>query len=81
MLSIINLKIEKDYRLYSNDPETKECFEGTSFTPFNFDQLGISFDDEKINFYVTFDLSGACLSVDGTNVSFDHDEIQKYLNE
>jgi hypothetical protein len=81
LLSIINSKIEKDYKLYSNDPETKDCFEGASFTPFNFDQLGIYFDDDKINFSVTFGLSGACMSVDGTIVSFNFDEIQKYLNE
>ena len=80
MLSIINSKIEKDYKSYSNDPETKDCFEGASFTPFNFDQLAIDFDVNKINFNVTFGLSGACMSVDGTIISFNLDEIQNYLN-
>ena len=81
LLSIINSKIEKDYKSYSNDPETKDCFEGASFTPFNYDQLGIDFDVDKIYFNVTFGLGGACMSVDGTIVSFNLDEIQKYLNE
>ena len=81
LLSIINSKIENDYKSYSNDPETKDCFEGASFTPFNFDQLAIDFDVDKINFNVTFGLSGACMSVDGTIVSFNLYEIQKYLNE
>jgi hypothetical protein len=54
LLSIINSKIEKDYKSYSNDPETKDCFEGASFTPFNFDQLTIDFDVNKINFNVVF---------------------------
>jgi hypothetical protein len=81
LLSIINSKIEKDYKTYSNDSETKDCFEGTSFTPFEFDQLGIDFDVDKINFNVTFGLSGACMSVDGTIVSFTLEEIQKYLNK
>jgi hypothetical protein len=81
LLSIINSKIEKEYQSYSNDPETKDCFEDASFTPFKFDQLGIYFDEDKINFNVTFGLSGACMSVDGTIVSFKLDEIQKYLNE
>ncbi len=81
LLSIINSKIKKNYKSYSNEPETKDCFQGASFTPFNFDQLGIYFDDDKINFNVTFGLSGACMSVDGTIVSFNLDEIQKYLNE
>ncbi len=81
LLSIINSKIKKDYISYSNEPEAKDCFDGASFTPFNFDQLGIEFGDDYINFSVTFGLSGACMAVDGTGVSFNLDEIQKYLNE
>jgi hypothetical protein len=79
LLSIINSKIEKDYNSVYNDPETKDCFEEESFTPYNFDQLGITFSDDKINFEVTFGLAGACMSVDGTTVSFSLEEIQKYL--
>ena len=81
LLSIINKKIEKDYNSYSNDPETKECFEGISFTPFNFNELGIKFESNTIEFNVTFGLSGACMSVDGTTISMKLDKIQKYLNE
>ncbi len=81
LLSIINSKIEKDYISYSNDPETKDCFESASFTPFNFDELAIDFDVDTINFKVAFGLSGACMDVDGTIVSFNLDEIQKYLND
>jgi major membrane immunogen (membrane-anchored lipoprotein) len=81
LLSIINKKIEKDYNSYSNNPETKECFEGISFTPFNFNELGIKFESNTIEFNVTFGLSGACMSVDGTTISMKLDEIQKYLNE
>ncbi len=81
LLSIINSKIEKDYKSYSNDPENKDCFQGALFIPFNFDQLAIDFDFDKINFNVTFGLSGDCMHVDGTFVSFNLDEIQKYFNE
>jgi hypothetical protein len=81
LLSIINSKIEKDYKSYSNNPETKECFEGISFTPFNFGQLGIKFESNQIVFNVTFGLSGACMSVDGTTVSINLDEMQKYFND
>jgi hypothetical protein len=81
LLSIINSKIEHDYKSFSNDPESKICFEGSTFTPFSFDQLGIDFDDNKINFHVTFGLYGACMSVDGTIVSFELEKIQKYLND
>ena len=66
---------------FSNDPETKDCFEDASFKPYNFDQLGIDFDADEINFNVTFGLSGSCMSVDGTIVSFNFDEINKYMNQ
>jgi len=81
LLSIINSKIEKDYKSYSIYPETKDCFEGLSFKPFNFNQLTIDFDVDKINFNVTFGLGSSCMSADGTIVSFNLDEIQKFLNE
>ena len=81
LLSIINNKIQKDYISYSNNLETKDCFEGISFTPFNFNELGIEFESNTIEFNVTFGLIGACMSVDGTTISMKLDEIQKYLNE
>ena len=81
LLSLINSEIEKVYDSDSIDPETKDCFDGEPFAPFSFEQMGIDFEDDKINFNVTFGLSGACMSVDGTTVSFSLDEIKRYLNE
>lgn len=81
LLSIINSIIKKDYMSFSNDPETRDCFEGASFMPYNFEQFGIDFDANGINFHVTFGLSSACMSVDGTIVSFNFDELKKYLNQ
>ena len=80
LLSIINSKIETDYAAFANDAETKDCFEGATFAPFELDQLGIDFDADKINFNVSFGLSAACMSVDGTTVSFNLDDIEAYLN-
>lgn len=81
LLRLINYKIEKDYNQFSNDPETKDCFTISTFNSFNFDQLQISFDDNKINFGCYFGLGGACRSVDGTSVSFTFEELGKYLND
>jgi hypothetical protein len=81
LLSIVNDEIEKEFYAYYNNPEIKHCFEGISFTPFNFDQIGISFNSNKIDFHVTFGLCLACMAVDGTVVSFDLDEMQKYIEE
>ena len=80
-LSLINSKIEKDYLLFSNDPDTKDCFNGDQFTPFDFEQLGIIFDDNNIIFNVYFGLSSACMSVDGTIISFELSDIQKFIND
>jgi hypothetical protein len=81
LLSIVNAKIEKDYMSFYNDPESRDCFDGASFMPYTIDQLGIEFSTYGINFNVAFGLSGACMSVDGTKVSFNFDEIRKYLKE
>ena len=80
LLSLINAKIKKEYDLYAHDPESSECFDQMSFVPFTFEQLGIDFDNNSINFNVTFGLSGACSSVDGTGIAFSLDEIKQYLN-
>ncbi|TAF64605.1 MAG: hypothetical protein EAZ55_11125 [Cytophagales bacterium] len=79
LLALINGKIKKDYESYANDPQTKSCFDGKPFTPFTFDQLGISFDSDKISFNASFGLSSACMSVDGSIVSFDWGEMQTYI--
>jgi hypothetical protein len=51
-----------------------------SFVPFTFEQLGIDFDNNSINFNVTFGVGGACSSVDGTGITFSLDEIKQYMN-
>ena len=82
LLSIINSKIEKDYIESSNYPDAKDCFEGFSFTPFNYDQIGISFNDNnEIQFTVVFGLCDACRCYDLSFVSFNLDEIQEYLSD
>ncbi len=81
LLTTINQKIQKDYIVFSTDPESKDCFDSVAPPKFSFDELFIDFRDGKINFSVTFGLSSACMSVDGTTVSFTLDEIQQYLNE
>ena len=50
-----------------------------SLVPFTFEQLGIDFDNNTINFYVTFGLSGACMSVDGASIAFSLHNIKQYL--
>jgi len=79
LLYLINEKIKKEFNLLANDLESKDCFEGISLDPFSFDQIGIEFADNSINFCVTFGLPGVCMAVDGTSISFKLDEIQKFL--
>lgn len=80
LLSLINAKIKKEYDLYAQDPESSDCFDQMSFVSFTFEQLGIDFDNNAINFNVTFGVSGACSSVDATSIAFSLNEIKQYLN-
>ncbi len=79
LLDIINKKIQKEYAIaYKTDPK---CF--TSKTPptFDFKNLGIEFQDGKMNFYATFNYTNEnCKFLYGyTSVDFEADEIQPYL--
>ena len=81
LLAIINQKIKETYDEYSNNSETKDCFDGFTLTEFSFDDLGISFNDTGIDFSISFGLSGACLSLDGAIISIKLAEIKVYLNK
>ena len=80
LLSIINTRIKKDYDAYANEDERSECFQGHSFTPFGFEEMGIEFEGNQISFHVRFGLSSACMSADGTIVFMTLQEIEPYLN-
>ena len=80
LLSIINSKLEKIFIDGSKNSEDEDCFNDQTFKPFTFDQLGISFDQDKIEFNASFGLSFACLAADGNTISFNLTEIKKYLD-
>ncbi len=80
LLKLINQKIKIDFEDYATNPETKDCFEGLIFSNYSFNDLGIEFDDNKINFNVWFDVYGYCFSVSSTTVSFSLEEIKPYFN-
>jgi hypothetical protein len=80
LLSIINSKLEKIFIDGSKNSEDKDCFDDKTFKPFTFDQLGITFDQDKIEFNASFGLSFACLAVDGNTISFNLTEIKRYLD-
>jgi hypothetical protein len=79
LLSMVNAKIENDYKLFVRDPENAPCFEGFTYSPYTFEQMGITFEDNQILFQVTFGLPSLCMSLDGTIVTFGLADIQKYL--
>ena len=80
LLSLINKRIKKDYDAYANEVERGECFQGHSFSPFDFEDMGIEFEGNQISFHVRFGLSSACMSADGTIVFMPLQEIEPYLN-
>ena len=80
LVTIINKEIQEDFRKFSSDSATKECFIGVDSIPeYEMNDFEISFNDNDIWFEVHWDLSAVCRSVDGTIVSFNIKEIQKYL--
>jgi hypothetical protein len=82
LLKLINQKIKEDYLKLSSDPETKECFEGAEpIREFKMDELRIGFETDQLVFHLEFGLPSACLSVDGTSVSFKLQEVEPYLNK
>jgi hypothetical protein len=79
LLAKINARISRDYNQYSRDPEYRDCFEGSSPRTYDFEDLGIEFSQGEVHFHVSFDLSSACLSVDGTTVTLSLEDLQAYL--
>lgn len=77
--SKINERIKKEYESFWGDANSVDCFQGFSFRPFEFDEIGIGFDGNKFNFNVTLGLPEYCRAFDGTIVSFSDDEIKNYL--
>lgn len=79
LLKLINQKIKIDFDEYATNPETKDCFEGVTFTNYTYENLGIEFTDDKVNFNVWFDVFEYCFNVSSTTVSFSIEEIKPYL--
>jgi hypothetical protein len=80
LVSIINERIQKDFKNFSSDSTDKECFAGLDSIPeYKMNDFEISFQKNEIWFEVNWGLTGACRAVDGTIVSFKLSEIQKYL--
>ena len=80
LVSIINKRIQKDFKKFSTDTLTKECFTNIKFIPkYLMDDFEITFQKNEIWFEVNWRLSLVCLSVGGTAIPFKLAEIQKYL--
>ena len=81
LLSLINQNIQSDFKKFSTDPDTKDCFISHDTIPkYEMNELGISFYGDEIWFSVDFGLSGYCMNVGGTVVSFKLTKIKNYLN-
>jgi hypothetical protein len=79
LLKLINKKIKMDFDDYATNPETKDCFEGVTFTYYTYENLGIEFNDDKVDFNVWFDVFEYCFNVSSTTVSFSIEELKPYL--
>ncbi len=79
LLVLINQKIKIDFDEYTTNPDTKDCFEGVSFTNYTYENLGIEFVDDNVDFNAWFDVAGYCSNVSSTTVSFSIEEIKPFL--
>jgi hypothetical protein len=80
LVSIINDRIQKDYKEDLADPRVKECLDGLDSIPkYKMDDFEISFQKDEIWFQVHWGLSGACRSVDGTIITFKITDVEKYF--
>ena len=79
----LEVLINRDIKIYfdsnAKDPNN-DCFSGATFTPFQLNDLGISFNEKnEMEFNVTFGLGGACMSVDGMVITFSMQDLKKYF--
>lgn len=79
LVSLINERIRLDYQKFQSDPQNDDCFSGFSIRNYSLDEMGMTIGDEGFNFDIYFELSSACMAVDGTTISLSWKEIDKYL--
>jgi len=80
LLSIINEKIQKDFKKFRADSTVKWCFTEIDTIPiYKMNDLEISFQNNEIWFDVEWHSPGACGPVSGTTVIFKLNEIEKYI--
>jgi len=79
LLSIINERIKSDFeKAYGLD---KECFNTDKAPGYTFNNLGLEFKDDKVNFYAVFDFATEnCYYLYGyTVVEFTVGEVEEYI--
>jgi hypothetical protein len=80
LVSIINERIQKEYKDDLADTSINDCFDGLDSIPtYKMNDFKISFYENKIWFIVDWGLSGYCRGVDGAIITFEIAEIEKYL--
>lgn len=80
LLNEINNKINQNIEELKKDELNTECFQNYENHIFTLDEMKINFFQKGfITFEVNFGLGGACMAVDGTEISIPMKEIEKYL--
>ena len=86
LIEVLNQRLKMDFEQHLKEPESSTCFEGVSTpevtigdagTPF--DNIGITFNSEQIDFSIPYGLMGACRGLDGTIISFSLDSMEPYF--
>jgi len=78
--SMVNERIQSDFRSFLTDSLSRDCLVGLDSIPkYKVNDLEISFMDNEIWFQVRWGLPGACRPFDGTIVSFKLREIGRFI--
>lgn len=80
LVNIINKKIQEDFKKFSTDNNTKDCFDGIDSIPtYTMNDFEIFFTGNEISFAVNWGLPSACRNVSVTSIYFKINKIKKYL--
>jgi hypothetical protein len=82
-LAILNVRIadeaKKVYQMAQD--EKSNCFDGFVFKAYTYEELGIQFNEDMVEFTVPFGLPNACMPYDGVLIAIPLKEMVAYFSE
>lgn len=82
-LAILNVRIADEAKkvVQMAQDEKSKCFEGFVFKSYTYEELGIQFNEDMVEFTVPFGLPNACMPYDGVLIAIPLKEMVAYFSE